>query len=241
MPVFGRPTGIERRRAWRNVFSKERALLLSLLLAAAALFAFLRLASEVGEGDTMAFDRSILLALRASADRAVPIGPHWLAEAMTDITAFGSTTGLLIVTAAALGYLLISGRPRTASFILVATGGGAAIGKLLKLAYGRPRPDLVPHLVDVTSASFPSGHAVDSAIVYLTLAALIARTVPDRAVRLYLLSTAILLTLTIGASRVYLGVHWPSDVVAGWSFGAAWALLCSTVYRRIAMEAAATE
>jgi undecaprenyl-diphosphatase len=220
-------------RAWRDLFSKERALLLSLLLVAAALFAFLRLASEVGEGDTMAFDRSILLALRSAADPAVPIGPDWLAEAMADITAFGSVAGLLLVTAATLGYLLISGRPRTALFVLAATGGGSAIGKLLKLAYGRPRPDIVPHLVDVTSASFPSGHAADSAIVFLTLAALIARTVADRAVRLYLLSVAILLTLMIGASRVYLGVHWPSDVVAGWTFGAAWALLCSIAYRRL--------
>jgi undecaprenyl-diphosphatase len=227
-------------RAWRDLVSKERALLLSLLLVAAALFASLRLASEVGEGDTMAFDRAILLALRSPADPAIPIGPRWLAETMTNVTAFGSATGLLLVTAAVLGYLLISGRPRTALFVLVATVGGSAIGKLLKLAYGRPRPDLVPHLVDVVSASFPSGHAADSAIVYLTLAALIARTVPDRAVRLYLLSVAILLTLMIGASRVYLGVHWPSDVVAGWTFGAAWALLCSAAYRRFNPVAAQT-
>ena len=224
---------IGRTAGWRGLFAKERALLLSLLVVAGASFAFLRLASEVGEGDTMAFDRYILLALRSPADPAIPVGPHWLAEAMRDATSFGSVTGLLIVTAAALGYLLISGRPRTALFVLAATAGGTTIGKLLKLAYDRPRPGLVPHLVDVTSASFPSGHAVDSAIVYLTLAALIARTVPDRAARLYLLSVAVLLTLMVGISRVYLGVHWPSDVVAGWTFGAAWALLCSIAYRRV--------
>jgi undecaprenyl-diphosphatase len=218
---------------WRDLFSKERALLLSLLVVAAALFAFLRLASEVGEGDTMAFDRAIMLALRSPADPAIPIGPHWLAEAMRDVTAFGSVTGLLLVAAAVLGYLLISGRPRTALFVLVATAAGSTIGKLLKLAYGRPRPALVPHLVDVTSASFPSGHALDSAVVYLTLAALIARTVRERAVRLYLLSAAMLLALMVGVSRVYLGVHWPSDVVAGWTFGAGWALLCSVAYRRL--------
>jgi undecaprenyl-diphosphatase len=219
--------------SWRDLFAKERALLVSLLLLAAALFVFLRLASEVGEGDTTAFDRAILLALRTPADPAIPVGPRWLAEAMTNVTAFGSVPGLLIVTAAALGYLLVSRRWRTALFVLAATAGGSTAGKLLKLAYDRPRPTLVPHLVEVTSASFPSGHAVDSAIVYLTLAALIARTIPDRAVRVYLLSVAILLTLMVGASRVYLGVHWPSDVVAGWTFGAAWALLCSIAYRRI--------
>jgi undecaprenyl-diphosphatase len=217
---------------WRRFVSIERALLLALLLVAAALFAFFKLASEVSEGDTMAFDRAILLAFRSAADPAVPIGPRWLAEAMTDVTAFGSVAGLLLVTAAAIGYLLLSRRPRTAMFVLAATAGGTALGKLLKLAYARPRPDLVPHLVDVVTASFPSGHATDSAIVYLTLGALVARGVPDRALRVYIISVAILLTLLIGVSRVYLGVHWPSDVVAGWTIGAAWALACSLAYAR---------
>jgi len=214
----------------RRLFSIERALLATLLLAGAALLAFFKLASEVAEGDTMAFDRAILLAFRSAADPAVPIGPRWLAEAMIDLTAFGSLPVLLLVTAAAIGYLLLARQVRTALFVLAATGGGLALGALLKLAYGRPRPALVPHLVDVASASFPSGHATDSAIVYLTLAALIARGAPERALRLYILGVAILLSLLIGVSRVYLGVHWPSDVVAGWTIGAAWALACSLAY-----------
>lgn len=216
--------------AWRRLLSIERTLLIMLLLVAAALFAFFKLASEVSEGDTMAFDRAILVAFRSAADPAVPIGPPWLTEAMTDVTAFGSVAGLLFVIAAATGYLLLSRRPRTALFVLAATAGGTALGKLLKLVYARPRPDLVPHLVDVASASFPSGHATDSAIVYLTLGALVARSVPERPLRVYLISVAILLTLLIGVSRVYLGVHWPSDVVAGWTIGAAWALACSLAY-----------
>ena len=216
--------------ALRRLLSIERALLATLLVLGAALFAFFKLASEVVEGDTMAFDRAILVAFRSAADPAVPIGPRWLAEAMTDVTAFGSLPGLLLVTAAATGYLLLSRRARTALFVLAATGGGLALGALLKLAYARPRPDLVPHLVDVASASFPSGHATDSAIVYLTLGALVARSVPQRGLRVYILSVAILLTLLIGVSRVYLGVHWPSDVVAGWTIGAAWALACSLAY-----------
>jgi undecaprenyl-diphosphatase len=108
-----------------------------------------------------------------------------------------------------------------------------ALAGLLKLVYSRPRPALVPHLVEVTSSSFPSGHATDSALVYLTLAALLAGTVPERSLRIYLIGVAILLTLLIGVSRVYLGVHWPSDVVAGWTFGAAWALGWSLLYSRI--------
>ena len=220
-------------KGWRRLFSIERALLVTLLLIGAALFAFFRLASEVSEGDTLAFDRAILTGLRTPADPAVPIGPHWLPEAMTDLTAFGSPTGLLLVCTAVIVYLLLAGRLRTALFVFAASAGGMALGSLLKHVYARPRPTLVPHLVDVTSTSFPSGHATDSAIVYLTLAALLARTVPERAMRIYIIGVAILLTLLIGCSRVFLGVHYPSDVVAGWTLGAAWALGCSLLYTRL--------
>lgn len=219
--------------AWRRLLSIERTLLLALAALAAALFGFFKLASEVGEGDTLAFDRGLILALRDAADPSRPIGPAWLTEAMTNVTAFGSVTGLLLVCAVAIGFLLLSGRRRTALFVLFATAGGETLAALLKLAYERPRPAIVPHLVEVTSASFPSGHAADSAIVYFTLAALIARTVHERALRLYILGVAALLTLLIGASRVYLGVHWPSDVLAGWTIGAAWALACSLAYSRL--------
>ena len=225
-------------KPWRRLLSIERALLVSLLLIGAALFAFFRIASEVAEGDTMALDRLILVGLRTPADPAIPIGPRWLPEAMTNVTAFGSMTGLLLVTLTVIVYLLLSGRLRTALFLLAATAGGIALGGLLKLAYGRARPALVPHLVDVTSSSFPSGHATDSAIVYLTLAALLARTVPERALRIYIIGVAILLSLLIGVSRVYLGVHWPSDVIAGWTIGAAWALACSLAYARLGLRSA---
>ena len=198
-------------------------------------FAFFKLASEVSEGDTMALDRAILTGLRSPADPALPIGPHWLPEAMTDFTALGSATILWLVCMAVIFYLLLGRRPWTALFVFAATAGGIALGGLLKLIYARPRPALVSHLVDVTSSSFPSGHATDSAIVYLTLAALLARTIPERASRIYIIGVAILLTLLIGASRVYLGVHWPSDVAAGWAIGAAWALGWSLVYSRIAL------
>jgi undecaprenyl-diphosphatase len=225
---------------WRRLFSIERALLVTLLLIAAALFAFFQLASEVSEGDTMALDRAILTGLRSAADPAIPVGPHWLPEAMTDITALGSATILLLMSALIIAYLLLGRRLRTALFVFAATAGGIALGGLLKLIYARPRPNLVPHLVDVTSSSFPSGHATDSALVYLTLAALLARTVPERASRVFIIAAAILLTLLIGISRVYLGVHWPSDVVAGWTIGAAWALACSLAYGRILAPANGT-
>ena len=225
---------------WRRLLSIERALLVTLLLIGGALFAFFQLASEVSEGDTLALDRAILVGLRTPGNPAVPIGPHWLPEAMTDLTAFGSPTGLLLVCAVLIVYLLLARRLRTALFVFAASAGGMALGSLLKHVYARPRPTIVPHLVDVTSTSFPSGHATDSAMVYLTLAALLARTVPERAVRIYIIGVAILLTLLIGCSRVFLGVHYPSDVVAGWTLGAAWALACSLAYARLpGAEAAA--
>jgi undecaprenyl-diphosphatase len=220
-------------RAWRRLLSIERALLITLLLIGAALSAFFRIASEVSEGDTMALDRAILVGLRSSTDPAIPVGPRWLPETMTNLTALGSATVLLFISALVIVYLLLSRQARTALFVFAATAGGIGMGGLLKLVYARPRPNLVPHLADVTSSSFPSGHATDSAIVYLTLAALLARAVPEAALRITIIGAAILLSLLIGVSRVYLGVHWPSDVVAGWSIGAAWALACSLAYGRI--------
>ena len=119
----------------------------------------------------------------------------------------------------------------TASFIFASLTGGAILSVALKAIFVRARPDLVPHLVVVDTSSFPSGHAMNSAIVFLTLGALLTRTQKDRAVRVYLIAVSILLTLLVGISRVYLGVHWPTDVIAGWIVGAAWATLCLTVAR----------
>ncbi len=188
---------------------------------------FWKAGSEVLEGDTMAVDRAALLALRTPLDPAIPIGPTWLREVFVDVTAMGSTTVLMIVTALAAGYLLASRRPVIAAFTVTAVGTGAIAGTLLKLFYARPRPDIVPHLVTFQSASFPSGHAMNSAVVYLTLAVLVSRSLQNRRISAYLVSVAISLTLAIGFSRIYLGVHWPTDVVAGWCAGGVWAIVCS--------------
>ncbi len=215
--------------------------ILALFLAAAvALFAFLRLGSEILEGETFALDRWLLQALRSAADPSVPAGPGWLREAMVDITALGGVSVLTVLTIVATGYLVAARKPATAAVLVAAVSGGAVASTLLKLAFARPRPDVVGHLVEVSSLSFPSGHAMNSAIVYLTLGALLARAEDDRRVRIYLIAVAVALTLVIGFTRVYLGVHWPSDVLAGWCVGAAWAVLCSlaarTLQRRHAIE-----
>jgi undecaprenyl-diphosphatase len=217
------------RSAWeeyRPRRAREAAPLLGLLLAGAALWGFLGLASEVREGDTSALDRAIMLALRNPADPADPIGPRWLEEVARDVTALGGNAVLAALTLAVIGFLVLARKRGAALLVAISVGGGAALSNLLKLGFARPRPDLVPHAVEVYTASFPSSHAMLSAVTYLTLGALLTRVQPRWRLRVYVLTLAVLTTLLVGSSRVYLGVHWPSDVAAGWCVGAAWALLC---------------
>jgi undecaprenyl-diphosphatase len=205
---------------------REFAVLAALALAAGAIWAFAELADDVFEGETHAFDEWILLALRSATDRADPLGPGWLEELMRDVTALGSTGLLTFITLAVAGFLALERKTNAALFVLVAVGGGMLLSTGLKMGFDRPRPDLVSHGSIVYTASFPSGHSMLSAVAYLTLGALLARVQPRRLLKLYLLGLAILLTVAVGASRVYLGVHWPTDVLAGWAIGAAWALFC---------------
>jgi undecaprenyl-diphosphatase len=197
-----------------------------LALVAAMLIVFGKLAGAVVDGDTRIFDETVLRALRNPADPADPIGPAWLEHVMRDLTSLGGFTVLTLVTAGAIGYLLIDGKRAAALFVLVAVVGGVGLSESLKHVFARPRPELVAHLVEVQTASFPSGHAMLSAVTFLTLGALLARVQGRKRLKAYLLSVAITLTLLIGASRVYLGVHWPTDVMAGWCAGAAWAMGC---------------
>lgn len=205
----------------------DNRILVSFLLLSVLLFVFVRFASEVVEGDTMAFDRLVMAALRNPADRSIPVGPDWVRTAMLDITALGGVAVLTALTIVVAGYLVVARKARTSLIVIAAVSSGAILSTLLKSLFDRPRPDLVAHLVDVSSTSFPSGHAMNSAVVYLTLGALLARAHLERTTRIYVLSVAIALTLAVGSSRVYLGVHWPSDVIAGWIVGAFWAVLCS--------------
>ncbi|PBB91039.1 phosphoesterase [Mesorhizobium sp. WSM3864] len=173
-----------------------------------------------------AFDTEILLAFRHAGQPDSPIGPLWLQGAVRDITALGSTSVLVLITTAVIVYFLLMRRPATALFVFVSVAGGQAASSLLKFEVDRPRPDLVSHLVNETSLSFPSGHAMLSAVTYLTLGSLAARFLPNRRMKIFVLGLAVLTTVLVGTSRVYLGVHWPSDVLAGWCAGFAWAMLC---------------
>lgn len=185
-------------------------------LGAAAIVIVLLAGLAVGEWP-FAFDRAVLTGLRAWG------GPLWLSRAAVDVTALGGGTVLTIVVLAVAGFLLAQRLPLTAAATVAACWSGGQVVDFAKAYFARARPDLVEHLVPVHNASFPSGHAASSAVCYLTLAALASQVTRDRAGKRYLAVVAILLVGSIGASRVYLGVHWPSDVLAGWSFGTLWA------------------
>jgi undecaprenyl-diphosphatase len=213
-------------RVMTRVAGVERMTLIALILAAGVLFAFAKIADAVGDGGTRAFDEWLLVALRSPGNLADPIGPKWFEEMMRDFTAMGSTGVLTLMVITIAGFLTMTRKGHAALFVLASVIGGVLISQSMKWAYARPRPELVPHGAEVYTASFPSGHSMMAAVVYLTLGALLARTLADRAVKVYVVAVAVFATILVGVSRVYLGVHWPTDVLAGWTLGAAWALIC---------------
>ena len=214
----------------------ELATLLLLAAVAGGTWAFLRLASEIREGDTRAVDERVLLALRDPGDRSDPIGPAWVEEVMRDFTALGGIGVQALFVATVVAFLLLQRKAHAALLLLAAVGGALALSLLLKHGYVRPRPDLVPHGSHVMTSSFPSGHSMLSAATYLTSGALLARVVPRRRLKALAILVAAAIGGLVGVSRVYLGVHWPTDVLAGWTLGAAWASLCWLLARFLQRE-----
>lgn len=217
----------------KTYIHREQRLLIGLVIGAALASGFIKLAGEMTEGETQAFDVAFLKALRMDGDLASPLGPSWLLSTMRDLTALGGVTVLTLVAVLAVAFLLTRGRIRQAFYTALATGGGAIFGKILKTLFARERPEVVPHLVEVHSLSFPSGHSMNSAIVYLTLAVMLSRTFEDRRSRIFVIGVAALLVLTIGFTRLYLGVHYPTDVLGGWTVGATWALAMGLIATRL--------
>jgi undecaprenyl-diphosphatase len=219
------------RVGWRD--GTELGILVGGLALVILLLGFAQLSDLVLEGDTQHFDERVLSALRSDDDPGRPVGPVWLHEAAIDVTALGGGWVLGLVVLAIVGFLALQGMRRTALFVAVSTIGGWVLNGLLKEVFQRPRPEVVPHLREVLTLSFPSGHAMTSAAVYLTLGALLMRIATRRATKIYCMAMAMLLTVLVGSSRVYLGVHYPTDVLAGWLAGLSWALLCWMVERAL--------
>jgi undecaprenyl-diphosphatase len=213
-------------RFFRNSGWNEFVVLLSALVVCICLLTFADIAEDVPEGGFHQFDTRVMTAMRQPGNLALPVGPAAGLQVARDITALGGATVLILMITLIIGYLLLRRSYRTSAMILGATLGGYILSNSLKVFYGRPRPDIVPHLAEVSSASFPSGHSMLSSVVYLTLGALLARISTERRQKVYFVAASFLLTFLIGASRVYLGVHYPTDVLAGWAAGTAWALLC---------------
>jgi undecaprenyl-diphosphatase len=209
----------------KSVGRYELALILAVLIIVSGLWGFIELADEVREGKTQSFDEWAVRALREPGKPAVPRGPLWLPDVARDITSLGSYAVLTLVTSGVAVFLLLQGKRAAMWLVLIATIGGALMSSWLKMFFARERPD-VPHSIHIVSASFPSGHAMVSAVVYLSLAVLLARVEQNRLTKVYSLCMGMLLTLLVGISRIYLGVHYPTDVLAGWTAGLLWALLC---------------
>ncbi len=214
---------------WLGGPTGRTLLILSVILG--SVWGFVELADEVTEGDTQALDRHLLLALRNPADLADPLGPHWVEELGRDLTALGGVGILTLFTLSILGFLLMRRKFHTALYLALSVGGGILVSSLLKMLFSRPRPDLVAHGAYVYTTSFPSGHSMMSTATFFTVAAILASQEKSPQLRAYLLILATLLSLLVGVSRVYLGVHWPTDVLAGWTAGIAWALFCWMIAR----------
>ena len=197
----------------------------AMIAVIAALF-FLMMTGLVMDGDTQKIDETIVQWFRRADDPTLTRGPSWQREAVIDITALGSFAVLLLLVLAISGFLWLQRQHRLMWLLLVSTAGGFLLNWALKVVFARPRPSVVPHLREVFTPSFPSGHATLSAIVYLTIGVLLFEVVKGRKQRLYCLVVAMAATGLVGFSRVYLGVHYPSDVLAGWATGIAWATVC---------------
>lgn len=200
--------------------------LLSLLVVVATSWGFIELAAKVVAGNTQAFDEWAVRAVRQADDPAVPIGPRWLPEAGRDATALGSIAVLTFFTLVVAGYLWLDRKFWMMLYLLAATAGGLIVSLVLKQLYDRPRQDLVPRLSEALTSSFPSGHSFLSTVVYLTLGSLLAAVISRTAIKIYVLAVAVLLSVIVGLSRLYLGMHYPTDILAGWMAGLGWALLC---------------
>lgn len=215
---------------WRK--NIDLKVLLTVLGIVAGVWLVVLLGNLVTKGQTQNLDDRILLAFRNPHDVTQPIGRPGIRSAMRDVTALGSTAILIVVGTVFAGFLFLRRDYLDIVLLAITFGGGALWNHGLKKYYARPRPSLVSHLDYVNNPSFPSGHALLSLIVYCTIGALLANLVQDRRLKIYILMVAFGLSFSVGISRMYLGVHYPSDVLAGWTIGLLWATTCWLAHHR---------
>src|SRR5580700_2599823 len=218
----------------RSLSEDQRSQLVRLLVIFLGTWAFLALAHEMRTGATQSLDERVMRAVRRSDDPGLLIGPAWVQDTARDITALGGYSVLILLVAITAGFLQLHGKRGETRFLVGAAVSGYFVGMLLKAHFVRPRPTVVPQLEIAYQTSFPSGHSMMSAIIYLTLGALLTQFAGNLPrIRVYFLLCALFLTGIVGVSRVYLGVHYPSDVLAGWTAGLVWANLCALVAARL--------
>lgn len=200
----------------------ETGAVAALFVLAAGLFAFIELADGLGEAGGQAFDRAVLAWLQPAPGAL--IGPWWLREAAQDLTSLGGISVLTLFALIAFVFLLVYGKRLSAVLLAAGLAGGVALSEGLKAVFERDRPPAAYQAVETLNASFPSGHALLSTVFYLTLGVMLIRAFPRRRLKALVLGAAVLIVLLVGLTRVYLGAHWLTDVLAGWSVGAAWAM-----------------
>lgn len=209
----------------------------ALLAAAVCWSGFALIVYLVLTGRSAGFDAAGLRLWRTGIDLQ-PRGSPWLTEAVRDYTALGGVLLRHIVAIGALVALLFLRLRREAVLLMLTIVGGWVVNSGIKTLVGRPRPEIVSHLTEAGGLSFPSGHSFNSAVVYIAIALAFAAISPRQSVRLTVIGIAMALTLLVSLSRVWLGVHYPSDAIAGWLGGAGWAFLASALLYRPAKAVA---